>query len=55
MVGIALGVGFLLWLAVLSVLEVLEITVAYPYYVAGGYLVILILFVCLRKAWSRGA
>ena len=47
--------GFLLWLAVLVVLEVLGVTVAYPYYVAGGYLVILILFVCLRKAWSRGA
>lgn len=47
--------GFLLWLAVLVVLEVLGIAVAYPYYVAGGYLVVFVLFVYFRRAWSRGA
>lgn len=46
--------GFLPWLAVLAVLEVSGVAVAYPYSVAGGYLVIFILFVYLRKAWSRG-
>jgi len=48
--------GFLLWLAVLAVLEVQGVAmVEYPYYVAGGYLVMLILGVILWKAWSRGA
>jgi len=51
----ALASGFLLWLAVLAVLEVQEVAVEYPYYVAGGYLVMLILGVLLWKAWSRGA
>jgi hypothetical protein len=46
--------GFLLWLAVLAVLEASGVAVAYPYSVAGGYLVIFILFVYLRKARSRG-
>ncbi len=46
--------GFLLWLLVLAALEVLGITVEYPYYVAGGYAVMLILGVFFWKTWSRG-
>ena len=47
--------GFLLWLLVLAVLEVLGITVEYHYYVAGGYVVMLIFGMILWKTWSRGA
>ncbi len=47
--------GFLLWLAVLAVLEVSGVAVAYPYNVAGGYVVVLIRGVIFWKAWSRGA
>jgi len=39
---------------VLAALEVLGITVEYPYYVAGGYAVMLILGVFFWKTWSRG-
>lgn len=46
--------GFLLWLLVLAALEVLGVVVAYPYYVAGGYVVMLILGVFFWKTWSRG-
>ncbi len=42
--------GFLLWLAVLAVLEVMGVAVADPYNVAGGYLIIFVLFVFLRRA-----
>ncbi|MDD3071487.1 hypothetical protein [Methanoculleus horonobensis] len=46
--------GFLLWLLVLAALEVSGVAVEYPYYVAGGYVFMLILGVFFWKTWSRG-
>ena len=45
--------GFLLWLGVLIVLEVLGIAVQYPHNLVGGFLAIFFLYVIFRKFWNR--
>ena len=47
--------GFLLWLLVPAAPEVMGVAVAYPYYIAGGYVVMLLPGVIFWKAWSREA